>query len=650
MTRHRSGSGWRRRLRRGLHRALVVLVTQVCAAAGVVGWYASTVELPADPTGPQASTLYYRDGTTVLARVGVADRTDVPLDRVPEHARRAVLAAEDRSFYDHHGVSPRGLARAAWTNVVRSSGQGASTITQQYVRNAFLTQERTASRKAREVVLAVKLERRYGKDEILARYLNTVYFGRGAYGIAAAAQAYFGTDVDRLTLEQAAVLAAVVKDPWNLDPAVGAAAARTRWLWVLDSMAELGWATRQAVAAARYPEIRPRSALPASVPGALGPAVDAIERELAEHGIPPQALHTAGLRVVTTLDANAQAAATDAVARALRGQPTELRAALVAVDPATGGVRAYYGGDSGRGYLDLAATPRPPASTFKPVVLAEGLRQGISMHSLWDGSSPRMFTDRHGVPLSNRDGLRCPACPLDEAMVASLNTPYYALAQKVGPARVRALAIDLGIASTYDGVATLVDQPGDPTPGRPRADLALGRYPVTPADLASVYATFAADGVRTTRHLVDTVTGPDQTWYRDTQRPVRVLSPAVAADVTDVLARVVARTGPIVDRPAAGKTGTQQWADTSDNQDAWMAGYTPQLAAVVWVGRLAPAPIRTTTGTPVRGEGLPAHAWAHFLTSALRGEAAVPLPGPADVGSVHAGDAAVPAPESGRPT
>ncbi|WP_338090749.1 transglycosylase domain-containing protein [Planosporangium thailandense] len=616
---------------------MTVLLLVLAGGVGVAA-YASSVPLPADPVVAQASVLYYRDGRTVLARVGANNRTDVPLARVPLAVRRAVLTAEDRNFYHHAGISVRGIGRAALADVLGGDSQGASTITQQYVRNAYLTQQRTAERKAKEAVLAVKIERRYSKDAILERYLNTVYFGRGAYGIEAAASAYFGTTADRLTIAQGAVLAAVIKDPTNFDPAINAQAARDRWRYIVTTMVNLGWADQAESVRLPYPQVAPRSADATS--GPLGLVADQVERELAGHGIPPQVLRTAGLRVVTTLDAGAEQAALNQIRSTLAGQPPQLRAALVAVEPATGAVRAYYGGAQGSGFFDDAAAARPPASTFKPLVLAEGLRQGVSYASLWDGSSPRTFVSRRGVPLVNHDGLQCPVCTLDEAMVASLNTPFYALAERVGPARIRSLAVASGVSERYDGKPSMVDRPGDATPGRTRADIALGIYPVTPADLTSVYATFAAGGTRVDRRFVESVSGSDgRQWYAASPRHVRVLPPAVAADVSAVLADAVGTDGPVPGRAAAGKTGTQQYGDTDDNSDAWMVGYTPQLAAVVWLGRAEPGPIREASGAPIQGDGLPARLWRDFLTAALAGQPAIALPPPAHVGSTDAGDA-----------
>ena len=256
----------------------------------------------------------------------------------------------------------------------------------------------TAGRKAREFALAVKLERTVSKDEILARYLNTIYYGRGAYGIAAAAHAYFGVPPERLDAAQGAVLAAVIR-PVVLRP--GRQPRRGPRPVAVD---------RRRDGRHRPARIPGGAARPPAAPAANGLVVDQIERELARHGITSQQLHTGGLSVVTTLDATAQGAALDLVGAALRDQPDGLRAALVAVDPASGAVRAYYGGGQGRGYFDDAAAP-PPAATFKPVALAAGLREGIGYLSRWDGRSPRLFADRGGAPLVNRDGVQCPSAP-----------------------------------------------------------------------------------------------------------------------------------------------------------------------------------------------------------------------------------------------
>ncbi|GAB3797284.1 transglycosylase domain-containing protein [Micromonospora zhanjiangensis] len=626
----------RHRALRYLEKLTVTLLVVGVAAAGVLAAVVDATAVPADPVVAQASVLYYRDGRTVLARVGPNNRTDVPLARVPVAVRRAVLAAEDRGFYEHAGISARGVLRAAWANL-SGAGEGASTITQQYARNAYLNQERTATRKAKEATLALKLEQELSKDQVLERYLNTVYFGRNAYGIEAAALAYFNTTTDRLTLAQGALLAAVIKDPWNFDPAVDRAAVEYRWRWILNGMAELGWAGPDGAALA-FPATQPRFAN--AVGGPLGLVVDQVEQELSRHGIPPQRFHSAGLKIVTTLDVTAERAALDRMAALRRTQPAALHAALVAVEPTTGAVRAYYGGENGTGYFDDAVAARPPGATFTPVVLAEGLRQGISVRSRWDGSSPRTFHDRYGVPLVNPHGDQCKPCTLDVAMRLSLKTPFYALAERVGPDRVRKLAVAAGVADRYTGVKSLVDEETAPTPGRTRADISLSRYPVSPADLASVYATFAAQGAHAERHFVESVSGPGgAVEYRAAVRRTRVLSEPAAGDVTAVLsAGLLAAGGSVPGRPAAGKAGTTAYGDTGDYSDAWMAGYTPQLAAVVWIGRAEPGPIRDVRHRPIAGEGLPATLWRDFLTAAMAGQPVADLPEPGHVGSESAGE------------
>lgn len=616
---------WARKIRWVLRWGTRFAVSLLVLASIGIWVYADSVPLPDEPFAPQASEIYFRDGKTLLARVGVANRTDVPLSVVPLEVRHAVLAAEDRGYFDHFGISIRGLARAAWANVAGDSSEGASTITQQYARNAYLTQERSVQRKSKEAVLAVKLEAKYTKDEILERYLNAIYYGRGAYGIAAAAEAYFGVPPDRLTLAQGAVLAAVIKDPWNFDPAVDPVAAKDRWDWIVKSMMDLGWRTGEPVA---YPTILPEAPLDTTPGGVNGLIVGLVERELNRVGISPQTLHTAGLRVVSTIDTTAQNAALAAVATGLTGLDKAVHAALVAIDPTTGAVRAYYGGNRGQGFFDDATAPRRPASTFKPLVLAAGLLRGYSYNSLWNGSSPQNFPDRGGVPLKNNDNVQCPWCRLDTSMVLSLNTPFYALAQKLGGNVVRKLALSMGVSPTYDDVPSLMDGKGDPKPGRTRADIAMGIYPVSPIDLADVYTTFASGGDRIQRHVVETVSaGPGATvWYSATPTRTNVLNRGVAADVATVLAKVVNHDGAVPGHPAAGKTGTQQWGDTNDNQDAWMAGYTAQLVAVVWMGKPDPGPIRDAANRPIQGDGLPASIWRGFLTEALRGQPGVPLP------------------------
>ena len=311
------------------------------------------------------------------------------------------------------------------------------------------------------------------------------------------------------------------------------------------------------------------------------------------------------------------------------GAPGDDRAGLAA----SRGGRADAVPGRGRGYFDDAQAARPPASTFKPVVLAAAEERGIASASLYNGSSPRQFPDRLGVPLYNQRNLQCPVCPLDTAMVHSLNTPFYALAEQIGPDAVRKLAHRLGVPEKYGKQPTMVDLVGDPAPGKTRSDIALGRYPVTPADLATLYATLAGGGQRRDRHLVHLVINADGgVLHRHTGKSRRVLAGAVAADVRTVLAKVVDRDGEVAGTDAAAKTGSQQWGDTTDSSDAWTAGWAPGLAAVTWIGRDQPGPIRERSGKPINGDGMPYRIWQDFLAAALRDQPSPPAAVPAPVG------------------
>ena len=547
------------------------LVASLVATVAVVGWI-SSLRLPDSLPAPQASVLYYSDGSTELARIGATDRTDVPLEQVPEPLRRAVLAAEDRAFFQHDGVSLRGVARAARDNLLRGGGAGgASTITQQYVRNAFLSQVFSTRRKVVELGLAIKIERKMSKEQILERYLNLIYFGRGAYGVDAAARAYFGIPVDRLDQAQSLLIAAVIKDPTNFDPAVDPAAAQQRWTFLRSVMVDQGWLSPASAAALGFPATADPASSGQSLAGPNGHIVDQVERELKQRGIAPAVLRSAGLKVVTTIDVRTQRAAVDAVGQVLGGQPEQLRTALVAIAPGSGAVRAYYGGRRGSGFFDDATAPRQPGATFTPIVLASALRSGIDpLTTRWDGRSPRLFPDRFGVPLYNPDNIQCPNCTLTEALAADLNTPLYDLATRVGAGRVAEIARDLGIPATYQGRPSLTDGPGQPKEGRTRAEIALGRYPVAPVDLAATYAVLAADGTRADRHFVTSVSQPnsDTNWQLTPVQTRQVLPAKSARLLRALIARGQSRAypaGPEILAP--GRPGTARWTTNPATPD-----------------------------------------------------------------------------------
>jgi membrane peptidoglycan carboxypeptidase len=631
-----------RRRRRWIALAASTFVVVVAFATLGAVYAATRIPLPGEVVNPQTSVLTYSDGRTELARIFAENRTDVSLSRVPKHVQYAVLAAENRSFYRDPGFDWKGISRAVWNNVRGRDVQGGSTITQQYVKNAYLTKERTFSRKFKELVIAVKLDRQYTKAQILEWYLNTIYFGRGAYGIQAASEAYFGKPVDQLTVAEGAVLASSIRSPALYDPQTHMDRARARWEFVLDGMVKERWLSPADRVRQVYPKVLPRDAgRDNAQSGPRGYIVQQVREELVHLGIDESELNRAGLRVQTTIDRGAQDAAEAAVRQVFQGQPANLRQALVAVSPADGGVLAYYGGPTGNGF-DYAQAWRAPGSSFKPYTLAAALERSVkgepvgdegivTVYSRLDGTSPREF---QGVEVHNSGDAQCPDCSILEAMKRSINTVFYDLAIQVGPSNVADLAHRMGIPARR----TDNDQPTLQVDGVTDGSIGIGRYEVRPIDQATGFATFASGGVLHPTHFVQRVTDAHGNvlydFDRDSpQRPRRVLDAAVANDVTYALEPVAEWSHDALadGRPSASKTGTQQLGETPDNQDAWMVGFTPQVSAAVWVGTDHNEPLRTADGRIIYGSGLPGQTWKAFMDAWLAGREQKAMPGEVEV-------------------
>ncbi|MGY1855632.1 transglycosylase domain-containing protein [Modestobacter sp. SYSU DS0290] len=627
----------RRRWYKVIAGAFLSMLVLLGVFVGVV--YATTeVPSPESVQNAQTTVVYYSDGVTEMARLAEAggNRTNVGLDQISEAAQNAILAAENRSFYTDPGISFTGIMRAAWNNLTGGSTQGGSTITQQYVKNAFLSSEQTFSRKFKELFLAVKLDNEYSKEEILENYLNTIYFGRGAYGIEAAANTFFGVKAADLTAEQGAVLAVQVRSPSSYDPEADPEAAQDRWGRVLDGMVEEGWLDAAARAAAQYPAVRPNTGSNLGYPeGPEGLVARAAVREVANMGY--DSVESSGLRIVTTLDKGKQDAAVAAVNEVMAGEPDELQEALVAVDPRTGGIVAYYGnergtpGEDGKAIIDYAQAQRPPGSSMKPYVLATALEQGIGVEARRDGTSPQVFPQDRTQPVRNSGNAQCAACTLKEAMTKSLNTTYYGLALETGPTEVRQTALDAtGLPEVWsggalDGQPVLADGNGN-TGGA----IGIGQYDMRPIDQAVGFATFAAGGVRHDPHFVAEVrdsTGAVLKANDGSASAYQAVEPNVASDVTFALEDVAGASRLPLDgnRPVASKTGTQG-LDDEDNSDAWMVGYTPSLSAAVWIGTGSTKAIRNVQGRIIYGSGLPGEIWQEFMNAALAGTPVEQLP------------------------
>ena len=594
-------------------RAAGVLVIALVAAACAV----EPIEDPGIGAGSLTSTVYAADGTALTEWHAGEDRVLVTYDQLPRHLVDAVVAIEDQRFWVHPGVDVRAVARAVQANLDAGEVvQGGSTITQQYVKNVLLTPEVTIDRKMEEISLALGLEKTLTKQQILERYLNTSYFGNGAYGVGAAARRYFGVTPAALTLDQATLLAGLIRDPNSLDPYLYPSAALARRATVLYKMVELGWLdTAEADAAAVVPlQLQPTGASDRSL---FPYFTDEVRRRLLAEpalGRTPEErlalLNGGGLRIYTTLDPAAQVAAEAAVHSVL--PPGGPSAALAAVDPRTGYVVALVGGAD---YYDPAdpvaqfnlATlgRRQPGSAFKPFALAAALAAGIELEREFPGGRSVTIATAGGPwQVENFNSLAYPDLTLLEATVFSVNVVYARLMELIDPQAVADVAAAAGITTRLD----------------PLPSLALGAQEVTVLDMASAYATFAAAGLHIDPIFVTRIEDASGgVIFRAVPTIERALDAEVADQVTAVLTEAVRRgTGQEakIGRPVAGKTGTSE-----GQYDAWFVGYTPELAAAVWVGfpqgdRPLEAPHTPYT---ITGGTWPAQIWARFATGALSG-------------------------------
>ena len=590
-------------LRRLIYWSLVLALWALIAVVGTIAFAVSTlppIQTLEVPKRPPTVEIVGTDGRPLITR-GEMSGTDISIKELPPYLPRAFVAIEDRRFFSHFGIDPIGLIRAAAANVLRRGvSQGGSTITQQLAKNLFLTQERTLWRKMQEVVLALWLERRFSKTEILELYLNRVYFGSGAYGVEAAAQRYFGKPAREVKVAEAAMLAGVVKSPSRLAPSRNPDGAERRARAVLAAMTELGFVTETMAKSALA---QPAHAIKTAGTGSLNYVADWIMDVLDDLvGRVEQ-----DLVVETSIDPTLQAAAEKALTDelALKGQKLDVaQGALVAITP-EGAVRAMVGG---RNYAEsqfnrAVAAKRQPGSAFKPFVYLTALERGLTPETVREdkpvalkGWKPENYSREYHGPVT-----------LTQALALSLNTVAVRLTLEVGPRAVAKTAYRLGIASKLDA----------------NPSLALGTSEVSLIELTCAYAPFANGGNATMPYVVARVrTRAGKILFTHApQKLGRIIEPRhiamMNAMMRETLVSGTAQRAQLPGWAAAGKTGTSQ-----DFRDAWFVGYTGHLVTGVWLGNDDSSPTKKATGG-----ALPVDIWSRFMKVAHQGVPVASLPG-----------------------
>jgi membrane peptidoglycan carboxypeptidase len=629
------------------------------AMLGAITVVYATTDIP-DPNANAnyESTVISYSGGQEMVKLFQEQRTKVDIGDVPPHVQSAVLAAENRTFYTDSGVSPKGMARALYTNLRGGSKQGGSTITQQLAKNMYLTQERTVSRKFNEFFLAIKLDQEREKKQILEDYLNTIFWGRRANGIQAASQAYFGIDQDKLSIEQGALLAGIIRGPSLYDPWQGETKAEqieirqrleARFRFVLDGMVKMGTIAPARAAQAKLPDFQaPKREN--RFAGQTGYLVEQVKKELRavdKELFSEEKLNTAGYQIKTTFNEQAMLDARKAVEKVLKENPKlrELKGArigLAAVDPKTGAVVATYGGAD---YLknkvsNATQAQAQPGSTFKAFALAAafGRDEPVLLQSRFAGLSPWRIPvakeGERGAQVRNEENTSYARnVDLLTATKLSINTAFVDLTLKVGPENIRQAAVEAGIPDTKDLKANT------------NARIPLGIHAVRVVDMAAAYATFANEGVANKPYVVEEVKDANgKVIHRHKSKPREAFDEAVVTNVDFALEQVINGTSEFgsrpsgwrardLDRPAAGKTGTAETADpegdnpevNGTNTTAWFTGYTPDLSTAVAIFRDLPTQPLDKERL-VFGSDFPTKIWTTFMKGALEGKEATPFP------------------------
>jgi membrane peptidoglycan carboxypeptidase len=638
-----------RRIRRTLY-ALFGLFFVVPAIAFVIMYFTVDVPSPESVAAKQgqAVTYYYSDNS-VMAKDAPpgGNRAILKPEQIPDVVKHAVIATEDATFETNSGFDVIGILRAVYNQASGGSG-GGSTISQQYIKKATANDAPTLTRKATELVKSFKMNQTYAKQDILTAYLNTIYFGRGAYGVQAASQAFFGKDAGQLNYSEAAQLAGLIQQPGRSeDPKV----AKDRWNTALDRMVKNNYLPQAERDSAQFPTRVPFPDTKSG--GQLNPQIkERLRLELTAQGLSEDRLYAGGYKVYTTIDPKAQHAAEQAVADGMKGQTDpQILNALVAVDPNTGGIKAYYGGPpivqaadgTPQAGPDHANQARNPGSSIKPFDLTAFLKLGKGLGETFDGTSPRTFP---GVaqPIRNAgESASCGTqCTVAKAMEISANTVFYDMVLNVTkPQGVAEAAKEGGIKLAPDGKSVMgIDN---------NISIGGGSTVATPEDMAAGFATFAGNGIRHDQHFIAKVTNSsDEVAYEYQNQNTPAFDPnadkskQIAGNVTQALQPVIAHsnlkcpTG----HECAGKTGTQQYepqpgdktALANFNAQTWMVGYTPSISAAVWVGGDGNKALKDKNGQPIYGATIAGPIWQNFMSLYLNGQPSEKFPTVSPIG------------------
>ncbi len=591
--------------------ALSLIVSGVGVAAGVSIAGSWLEDLPSvdDPTAfvvPQTTKVYSADGV-LLANLFLENRQVVSLEEISDNLLNAVVAVEDERFYQHEGVDVVGLVRAVVTNLTTGRREGASTLSQQFIRNTILNEERfeiSLRRKAREAYLAMQLEQKYSKEDILEMYINTVYYGEGAYGAESAALTYFNKNAAELTIAEAALLAGIPQRPSELNPYDNPDGAVARRQWVLSKMFEQGYITVEEYEAAKVEGLALQRSPDLDEQGIYSaPYFVAHVKKLLQDQYGTSLVFQGGLIVHTTLDTSLQTYAEQAV-RGILDRPDDPDCALVAIEPVTGHIKALVGGrDWNTNKFNFATqAKRQPGSAFKIFTLVAALEEGMPPTRKLDSSVPAVIPTGSSRPwkVANAEGGGGRGyITLQQATVGSVNTAFARLIAEIGAEKVALTARRMGIDSEI----------------QPFLSITLGSQEVTPLEMASAVGTLAADGEHYPHMAVTRIIdSKGETLFESQPQGEQVITHSIAYATTQVLKGVITggtATRANIGRPAAGKTGT-----TQDYRDAWFVGYTPQLVTAVWMGYTPERPMRNLRGRRVFGGTFPAPIWHAFMIRA----------------------------------